>query len=78
MRTCPKCGNYRISGPMYEKDEGGERLTYRCTQCGYVESGPTDDQLRRRAERQPQQPNPKHGGTYEQPDDDTCAGKRSV
>lgn len=44
MTTCPKCGSWRISGPTYDPGCGfGERLRYRCSQCGYSETTPTLD-----------------------------------
>ena len=43
MTNCPKCGNCRILGPSYTKDALGERLTYRCLQCGYATTTPTND-----------------------------------
>ncbi len=39
MVSCPKCRSYRISGPSYQVENNvGERLVYRCNNCGYSQS----------------------------------------
>ncbi len=43
MTQCPKCGHRRIVGPLYEQDERGERLRWRCGTCGFSSVTPTRD-----------------------------------
>lgn len=44
MLRCPKCGCWRMSGPIYRDDQlRGESLMYTCNQCGYSEHTPTMD-----------------------------------
>lgn len=44
MHSCPKCHSCRIVGPFLVKDPmRGERLRFRCGQCGYTEYQPTAD-----------------------------------
>lgn len=43
MIKCPKCWSWRIVGPVYKQDQFGERLCYKCAQCGYSETSPTHD-----------------------------------
>jgi len=51
VNQCPKCGCVRIVGPTYESIFGMERLRYRCYQCGYSTTGPTNDQRNEEAAR---------------------------
>jgi hypothetical protein len=48
MTKCPKCGGVKILGPTYRRNEYHEVLAYRCFQCGYTATTPTND-----AHRQP-------------------------
>jgi len=45
MTNCPKCGSWRMSGPRYRRSYGyfGECLEYRCLNCGYASTRPTND-----------------------------------
>lgn len=54
MSKCPKCGSYKIIGPKYEAGGcgdtkyGGERLRYRCYDCGYSVTTETKDAREKR------------------------------
>jgi hypothetical protein len=37
MERCPKCGSYRVSGPLFSTGTYGEFLEYRCQVCTYSE-----------------------------------------